>query len=94
MAAQKVEVGARLIEDVQSMLAWRGVLSIVAEYQKAGTPHEKACHAIDALVFILDRVEGEGACPRLRALLALAKSDLSTSPFAKEIARLIAQASS
>ena len=79
----------RLIDDVQSMLAWRGILSIIADYKSAASPADKSIKAIDAMLFILDRVEGEQAAPRLRNILQLAQSDLRTSQFAKEIAKLV-----
>ena len=80
-----------LVSDIQGALAWRGFLTIVADYKKSDEPADKLIELVNGAVFVLDQLEGKEAMPRLRRTLATLQASLRHEQHARSVARLLSQ---
>lgn len=74
-----------LMADIGTIAAWRGMLPIITRYSKAKPSAAKVSILLEAVLFAMDRLEGEkdGA---LREMITLLDRALHESPAAQALA--------
>lgn len=79
-----------LLKDVKTVMEWRGILDIIQDYKNAPDAPAKVRIGIDAAEFIIDKLEGEGSMPALRAIMSEAKHAMISEPHARRLVTNIA----
>ena len=79
-----------LINDVRTVMEWRPILEIIRAYKDAIEAPDKIRIAIDAVEFILDRLEGEGSMPAMRAIMGQMKHSMIRDVHARQLATTLA----
>ena len=74
-----------LMTDIRVISEWRGLLPIIAKYQKSDAAYQRVLVILEAAMFALQRLEGD-ADGGLREIVTLVAKTLNESASARELA--------